>query len=76
MNMFPVGECPKCGKRVDEVVRERVGIQMGTIGPYPGISLRCRHCKALLSVMPDPAVLKEEIVQEMLKALGAKDQRK
>lgn len=63
------GKCPKCEARLKEVNVEYVDV-IGAGANYKGVSYVCPHCSAVLSVAIDPLFVKNQIVVDVLKALG------
>lgn len=62
------GKCPKCGKTVDHAKTDPIKLKGGG-KVWPGVSLLCPSCDAVLGIQMDPLVLKEAIIEEIVKAL-------
>jgi hypothetical protein len=65
------GNCPKCGRTVNNAVLETIPISAGFGRKnWPGVTLSCPSCNTVLGAAFDPTELKEEIIQEIKAALG------
>ena len=65
---FRMGTCPECGNLLTSVRIETVPMQSPG-APWHGIKYVCPFCNCVLSVAIDPFALKNDIVNEILKAL-------
>jgi len=71
--MIKRGKCPKCEKVPQKTDIETIIIGDQVLGPfYGGVSILCPHCKTILGISIDPISIKEDVVREVLKGLGAK----
>ena len=66
----PVGKCPNCQETIPNVVVESIGTQKPIAGGWNAICFRCPSCHTILSVQLDPVALRQDIVENVLKALG------
>lgn len=69
MPIVETGKCPKCDARLNKVDVEYTEVR-GYRKAYKGINYVCPYCSVVLSVSIDPLAVKNEIVSEVLKALG------
>jgi len=62
------GKCPKCEKLISSVRCDPVTVNASG-GNWHGVSYSCPLCFSILSVSVDPIAVKEDIVQDLLRAL-------
>jgi hypothetical protein len=79
--MFARPKCLKCDKPISHLDEKQIETKRWSpSGPLMGkfycTVLRCPQCEAAIGTLPDLKEIKEEIVQELLKALGVQDKRK
>lgn len=75
--MIPTGKCPKCGQTIGgEIISnskvEHITVGSSAFGPvYRGVSIVCTGCSSVLGISIDPVAIKEDIINGILKNLGA-----
>lgn len=64
-----MAKCPKCDASVTKVDLQNVSIKAKP-NAWNGVAYCCSSCGCVLSVAIDPIAIKNDIVSEILEALG------
>lgn len=67
--MINMGKCPKCQNSITSVKTEDITMDVGFQPTWQGFSHLCPRCNTVLSVEINPLLVKDDIVNEVVKKL-------